>query len=156
LLASNGMHEDDDRDASGRNRGGTDDRANRALPVTAEVGDEGGSYADPTLQVPTFQGAVAYIDSPAGAASVAGDATRFEEVAAGGVGAGPDPAGGMVRYPSEDPASPRASDQVSSPARPAPNAGRGLNWRGGAIGAVAGLAGAALVGGLSRRRRRGR
>ena len=156
LLASIDMHEDDDRDASGRNRGGTDDRANRALPVTAEVGGEGGSYADPTLQVPTFHGQVEYIDSPAGAASVAGDAIGFDEVAAGGVGAGPDPAGGMIRYPTEDPASPRASDLASSPARPSPHAGRGLNWRGGVIGAVAGLAGAALAGGLSRRRRRGR
>ena len=33
---------------------GTDDRADKKLPVTGEVGSEGGSYADPTLQVPTF------------------------------------------------------------------------------------------------------
>ena len=33
-----------------------DDRAENPLPVTAEVGDEGGSFADPTLQVDTFSG----------------------------------------------------------------------------------------------------
>ena len=32
----------------------SDDRRENKLPVTAEVGGEGGSYADPTLQVPTF------------------------------------------------------------------------------------------------------
>ena len=32
----------------------SDDRREHTLPVTAEVGDEGGSYADPTIQVPTF------------------------------------------------------------------------------------------------------
>jgi hypothetical protein len=166
------MHHDDDRDRSDPTPGGTDDRANRALPVTAEVGGEGGSYADPTIQVPTFRGPITSIDSPGGAASVAGDAIRFEQVAAGGVGAGPDPAHGMIRYPSEDPASAPAADLTSarmtdpasaraldpalSPARRSSNAARGLNWRGGVIGAVAGLAGAALAGGLSRRRRRDR
>ena len=35
---------------------GTDDRADKSLPVTAEVGGEGGSYADPTMQVETFGG----------------------------------------------------------------------------------------------------
>ena len=34
----------------------TDDRADKTLPVTAEVGDEGGSYADPTVQAETFAG----------------------------------------------------------------------------------------------------
>ena len=32
----------------------TNDRADRKLPVTGEVGSEGGSYADATLQVSTF------------------------------------------------------------------------------------------------------
>jgi hypothetical protein len=36
---------------------GTDDRADKSLPVTAEVGGEGGSYADPTMQEETFRGA---------------------------------------------------------------------------------------------------
>ena len=34
----------------------TDDRADKTLPVTAEVGGEGGSYADPTIQAETFAG----------------------------------------------------------------------------------------------------
>lgn len=34
---------------------GTDDRADKKLPVTAEVGSEGGSFADPTYQVSTFE-----------------------------------------------------------------------------------------------------
>jgi hypothetical protein len=33
---------------------GTDDRADKKLPVTGEVGSEGGSYADATHQVATF------------------------------------------------------------------------------------------------------
>src|SRR3954447_13877763 len=108
------MHDDHDRDGPRDTPGGTDDRANRALPLTAEVGGEGGSYADPTLQVPTFRGPIADIGTPAGAASVAGEAIGFEEVAAGGVGASPDPSHGMIRYPSEDPASPRAEDLASA------------------------------------------
>ena len=34
-----------------------DDRGTDKLPVTAEVGDEGGSYADATQQAETFKGA---------------------------------------------------------------------------------------------------
>ena len=34
---------------------GTDDRADKKLPVTGELGSEGGSYGDPTYQVPTFE-----------------------------------------------------------------------------------------------------
>lgn len=34
----------------------TDDRADKKLPVTGEVGSEGGSYADPTYQVSEFDG----------------------------------------------------------------------------------------------------
>jgi hypothetical protein len=34
----------------------TDDRADKKLPVTGEVGSEGGSYADPTYQVAEFEG----------------------------------------------------------------------------------------------------
>lgn len=36
----------------------TDDRADKKLPVTGEVGSEGGSYADPTTQVAEFEGEV--------------------------------------------------------------------------------------------------
>ena len=35
----------------------TDERTNEKLPVTAEVGGEGGSYADGTQQAETFKGA---------------------------------------------------------------------------------------------------
>lgn len=34
----------------------TDDRADKKLPVTGEIGSEGGSYGDPTLQISTFEG----------------------------------------------------------------------------------------------------
>ena len=34
----------------------SDDRADEKLPVTGEVGSEGGSFADPTLQVAQFEG----------------------------------------------------------------------------------------------------
>lgn len=40
----------------------SDDRREHKLPVTAEVGDEGGSYADPTIQVPTFHDDIARTD----------------------------------------------------------------------------------------------
>lgn len=35
-----------------------DARADRKLPVTGEVGSEGGSFADPTLQVAELEGEV--------------------------------------------------------------------------------------------------
>jgi hypothetical protein len=38
---------------------GTKDRTDRKLPVTGEVGSEGGSFADATLQVSTFEGDLA-------------------------------------------------------------------------------------------------
>lgn len=138
--------QDHDRDTiTGPESTGTDDRADRTLPVTAEVGGEGGSYADPTTQVETF-GHLDRVEGQGGAASVAAYAIRSPEVAAGGVGAGPDPGDGMIRYPSEDPGAPASNVGTEAP--------RGPNWRGGLIGAAAGLAGAALAGGLSRRRRR--
>lgn len=36
----------------------TDDRADKKLPVTGEVGSEGGSYADPTYQVSEVDGEI--------------------------------------------------------------------------------------------------
>ncbi len=139
------MRHHDRDEAHGNPDTGTDDRANVALPVTAEVGGEGGSYADPTIQVATFGRPLAQVDGHGGAASVATQATRSDQVDAGGAGAGPDPADGMLRYPTEDPATPH---------KPAARQGRGApNWRGGLIGAAAGLAGAAIAAGLSRRRR---
>lgn len=43
----------------------TDDRADKALPVTGEVGSEGGSYADPTNQVAAFEGELKEVGSEA-------------------------------------------------------------------------------------------
>ncbi|HVL67042.1 MAG TPA: hypothetical protein VM364_07245 [Vicinamibacterales bacterium] len=48
----------------------TDDRTDKKLPVTGEVGSEGGSYADSTMQVAEFEGDVgrtAEAAEPAGA-----------------------------------------------------------------------------------------
>lgn len=40
----------------------SEDRREHKLPVTAEIGAEGGSYADPTTQVSTFEGDVPRTD----------------------------------------------------------------------------------------------
>lgn len=61
-------------------RDGTDDRADKKLPVTGEVGSEGGSFADPTNQVAEFEGDVgrtAEASEPATADAVTEDATRY-------------------------------------------------------------------------------
>ena len=139
------MQHDERDEAHGNPETGTDDRANHALPVTAEVGGEGGSYADPTIQVATFGRPLDQLEGHGGAASVATQATRSDSVDAGGVGSGPDPADGMLRYPTDDPSTPLA--QPPSHRRGAPN------WRGGLIGAAAGLAGAAIASRFARRRR---
>ena len=57
-----------------------DDRADKSLPVTGEVGSEGGSYADPTVQVPTFKedlGRVAENAEPGKVQSGAEDVIRY-------------------------------------------------------------------------------
>ena len=65
--------------------GGTDDRADKALPVTGEVGSEGGSYADPTYQVPTFEedlgntGEHAAAAEPQGVQSDASDVRKYPD-----------------------------------------------------------------------------
>ena len=64
---------------------GTDDRADKKLPVTGEVGSEGGSYADPTYQVPTFDedledvGQHAEAMEPQGVQSDASDVKKFPD-----------------------------------------------------------------------------
>ena len=78
---------------------GTDDRADKSLPVTAEVGGEGGSYADPTSQVETFRGArgnprvdqksAAGADGDVSAAAAEGEQVRDT--------------GGMVKHATEPP-----------------------------------------------------
>jgi hypothetical protein len=137
--------QNDDRDEMRRNQQpGTDDRANTVLPVTAEVGGEGGSYADPTIQVATFGGQLDQDGGQGGAASASNQAIRGADIAGGGMGSEPDPAQGMRRYPTEDPAAPETVARATK---------QGSKWRGGIIGAAAGLAGAAVFAGLSRRRR---
>ena len=64
---------------------GTDDRADKALPVTGEVGSEGGSYADSTYQVPTFDedlkdtGQQAEAAEPQGVQSDASDVRKYPD-----------------------------------------------------------------------------
>lgn len=104
----------------------TDDRADVTLPVTAEVGGEGGSFADPTLQVATFEGTQPRHDWPMDEGhQPAGDT---------------DTATGMRRYPTEAPGSHRAVGQPAA-------------WRTGLVAAAAGAAaGAAVAFGLMKRR----
>lgn len=115
----------------------TDDRHDKTLPITAEVGSEGGSYADPTYQVATFgdETEPRTID-PAGVQSdAAGEGVDFASVRGGGAGTAPDPGAGMVRYPTEPPVPPAAREGWKA----------GSRWRSIAAGAAAGAAGAALV-----------
>lgn len=119
----------------------TDDRRDNPLPVTAEIGSEGGSYADPTSQAATFgdEDEPRTIKEPQ---SDVVDAADFASIRAGGVGAAPDPHDGMIRYPTEPPAPPAATG--GSKAQP--------RWQSAAVGAAAGFAGAALVAFLRNRR----
>ena len=61
----------------------TDDRADKSLPVTGEVGSEGGSFADPTIQVPTFKEDLGRV---------------AENAEPGAVQSGPED---VIRYPNE-------------------------------------------------------
>jgi hypothetical protein len=120
----------------------TDDRRDAPLPVTAEVGGEGGSYADPTMQVETFQHPFKdqrNQEQGAGGAAVANYALDQASVAGGGVGTAPEPATGMLRYPTEAP--PAAAPPTTS--RPTPS-----GWQLAALGAAAGF----VVGLVARRR----
>jgi hypothetical protein len=76
------------------------------LPVTAEVGGEGGSFADATY--PAAERGQdddlhrqADSEQPAAAADVAQNATHREQIAEGGVGTAPDPATGLKKSPEE-------------------------------------------------------
>lgn len=118
----------------------TDDRRDDPLPVTAEVGGEGGSYADPTMQVSTFAGPGEGLPrgpGSGGPSSVATQAIHRETIAGGGMSADSDR--GMVRYPTEPPTPPSATEGRRF--------GR-VDWRTAAIGAVVG----ATVTLLARRR----
>jgi hypothetical protein len=77
------------------------------LPVTAEVGGEGGSFADPTYQQSATEGyrglhRESDTEAPNAASEVAGNAEHRPPIADGGVGTNPDPAEGMKKYPSEE------------------------------------------------------
>jgi cell division septation protein DedD len=120
----------------------TDDRRDTPLPVTAEVGGEGGSYADPTMQVETFQDPLKDQRTPeqgGGDAGVANYALDQASVAGGGVGTAPEPATGMLRYPTEAP---------PPPTPPAAAQAAASGWRLAALGAAAGF----VVGMVARRR----
>jgi hypothetical protein len=113
----------------------TEDRAGRPLPVTAEVGGEGGSFADATNQVATFREPQADERSGGPAASSAlGYALHEESVAEGGVGTAPDPSRGMKRFPTDPPL-----EEVPRARRFTPD------WRSAAIGAAAGFAAGLLT-----------
>jgi hypothetical protein len=116
----------------------TDERTDKTLPVTGEVGGEGGSFADPTHQVSTLTGDIGRSGGAGGYGSAATQATHSPEIA------GEDPDRGMIRYPTEPPAPPSATE------------GRRIGtgqWRHGLIGAAAG---AAVALGISRLRHRNR
>jgi hypothetical protein len=121
----------------------SDDRRENKLPVTAEVGSEGGSFADSTTQVATFEDDVARGSGHGGASSSATQASRMHEVQAARGGQGRPASDGIVRYPTEPPSSPGASEGRRT---------SGIDWRMGLAGAAAG-AGAILALVANRRRR---
>jgi hypothetical protein len=114
-----------------------DDRREETLPVTAEVGSEGGSFADPTHQVSTFEGDIERTTGRGGASSSATQALRSGGI--GGTGASPaSAADGILRYPTELPHTPSASQG-------------GRAWKMGLAGAAAGAAVAFALSTLRRR-----
>jgi hypothetical protein len=76
----------------------TDDRRRASLPVTAEVGDEGGSFADPTAQVAAFEGEPGRCESVA-RSETASRPVRSEAISAN---ADEDVKKGIVKYPNEE------------------------------------------------------
>jgi hypothetical protein len=117
----------------------TDDRADKRLPVTAEVGSEGGSYADPTTQVATFgnEGSgLGTVDHP----SNDNHGYALEHGLSDAVAHGTDSTPVMHRY-------------LTDPPPPGPARRPALNWRAATVGAAAGAAGAALALAFRRRRR---
>jgi hypothetical protein len=112
------------------------------LPVTGEVGSEGGSFADATSQVSTFEGDIHTAPGRGGASSSATQATRSDQVR-GTAGAAADaPASGVVRYPTEPPHPPSATEGRRT---------GGMDWKTGLVGAAAGAAVAMAVSRLRRR-----
>jgi hypothetical protein len=123
------------------------ERDSPKLPVTSEVGSEGGSYADAANQVQTFSGPadpnVSPADAIAGRMSVANEAAARGPLAGTSVGnSDDDTASGMIRYPTEPPFPADATESRKMSGHP---------LRSGLIGAAAG---AAVLLCLSRLRRR--
>jgi hypothetical protein len=112
----------------------------KKLPVTGEIGSEGGSYAEPANQVATFSGPASPNVPPADA--VAGQMSIATDTAARGIESGDDTASGIIRYPTEPPSPPDAREGRKMSGHP---------WRTGLIGLAAGTA--AWIG-VSRIRRR--
>ena len=83
------------------------------LPVTAEVGGEGGSFAEPTYQKsderPDGLERASDTRQPDAAADTAQYAEHREQVANGGVGTAPDPAHGMKSTRRSDTSPPRCA-----------------------------------------------
>ncbi len=124
----------------------TDDRRDDRIPVSAEVGSEGGSYAEPRNQAATFSGPanpnVSPSEAMAGQFSVASETAARGPLSGTEVDSSEDTEGGFIRYPTEPPSPPDA--------RQGRRVG-GHRWRNGLIGVAAGTA--ALIG-VSRLRRR--
>jgi hypothetical protein len=117
-----------------------DKNRDTTLPVTSEVGSEGGSFADATTQVSTLDGDVRTLRGRGGASSSATQATRSEQIR-GTRGAPAETPGGIVRYPTEPPHPPSATE------------GRrmgGMDWKTGLAGAAAGAAVALALSALRR------
>jgi hypothetical protein len=74
----------------------TDDRTAASLPVTAEVGGEGGSFADPTVQVASVEGKVDRTGSD-GDSEIASRPIRAESVSRHA----DDVKSGMAKHPNE-------------------------------------------------------
>jgi hypothetical protein len=86
----------------------TDERRTDHTPITAEVGGEGGSFADGTYQQAERDDVrgegmrrADETSRPNAAAEVAQNAVHRDEIAEGGVGTAPGPDEGMTRPPTE-------------------------------------------------------
>jgi hypothetical protein len=75
----------------------TDDRTAASLPVTAEVGGEGGSFADPTVQVGSVKGKLDRTESD-GDSEIASRPVRSESVSAN---AADDVKSGIAKHADE-------------------------------------------------------
>jgi hypothetical protein len=76
------------------------------LPVTAEIGGEGGSFADPTYQEAARRGELSRTPDtrqPPAQGDLPGYASHRSQIEQGGAGTAPGPDEGMKKYPTEDP-----------------------------------------------------